>query len=85
MLVLTRGQDDAIVLGDNVIITVLDIRGDKVRIGIEAPREMKILRKEIYEEVLKENRDAAKFEVKDLEGLQDLFNPPSTTKDEDEL
>ena len=76
MLVLTRGKQDAIVLGDDIIVTVLDIRGDKVRLGIEAPRHMTILRKEIYDEILKENLDAANQDLSQLDGLNDLFEPP---------
>lgn len=76
MLVLTRGKQDSIVLGDQITITVLDIKGDKVRIGIEAPRNMTILRKEIYDEVTKENLDAANQNVNNLDDLNNLFGPP---------
>jgi len=74
--VLTRGKQDSIVLGDQITITVLDIKGDKVRIGIEAPRNMTILRKEIYDEVTKENLDAANQNVNNLDDLNNLFGPP---------
>ena len=73
---LTRGKQDSIVLGDQITITVLDIKGDKVRIGIEAPRNMTILRKEIYDEVTKENLDAANQNVNNLDDLNNLFGPP---------
>ena len=75
MLVLTRGKQDSIVLGDQIIVTVLDIKGDKVRIGIEAPRDMTILRKEIYDEVIRENLDAANQNINNLDDLNKLFDP----------
>lgn len=55
MLVLTRKRDESIIIGDNIIITVIGIRGDKVRLGIEAPKEVSIHRKEVYEAIQREN------------------------------
>ena len=49
MLVLARQKDQSIVIGDDVVITIVDIRGDKVRLGINAPREVSVHRKEIYD------------------------------------
>lgn len=60
-------------LGDHITVTVLDIRGDKVRLGIDAPRNMTILRKEIYDDILRENIDASNQQVDNLDGLGDLF------------
>jgi len=74
MLVLTRGREESIVLGDDVVITVVDIRGDKVRLGIDAPREMVILRKEVYDAVRQENLDAAGVDPEGLGGLDDLLD-----------
>ena len=48
MLVLTRKLNEQIMVGDNVVITVVDIRGDKVRLGIDAPRDVPVHRREIY-------------------------------------
>lgn len=48
MLVLSRHKDESIVIGDDTVITVVDIRGDKVRLGIEAPRDVPIHREEVY-------------------------------------
>ena len=59
MLILTRQENQSIMIGDNVEITVVEVRGGKVRIGIDAPSEVQILRKEIYEDVAQKNRDAA--------------------------
>ncbi|NLU49724.1 MAG: carbon storage regulator CsrA [Syntrophomonadaceae bacterium] len=58
MLVLTRKKDEAIVIGDNIKITVVEIQGDKVKLGIEAPRELSVYREEIYESIREENRRA---------------------------
>jgi len=53
MLVLSRKRDERIVINDNIVITVVDIRGDKVRIGIEAPSAMPVHRSEVYEAIRK--------------------------------
>ena len=58
MLVLTRKLNETILIGDNIEITVVSISGDTVRLGIEAPREVKILRREVYEEIQRQNREA---------------------------
>ena len=59
MLVLSRQRDESIIIGDNIKITVVDIRGDKVRLGIEAPTEIPVHRQEVYEAVRRENLRAA--------------------------
>ena len=56
MLVLSRQRDESIIIGDNVVITIVDIRGDKVRLGIEAPHEIPVHRREVYEAIQRENR-----------------------------
>lgn len=58
MLVLTRKRNESIILGNNIEITVLDIDGDKIKIGIEAPMSISILRKEVYNEVAEVNKQA---------------------------
>ena len=58
MLVLSRQRDETIMIGDDVEITVVDIRGDKVRLGINAPRSVQVHRKEVYEAIQRENRKA---------------------------
>ena len=55
MLVLSRQRDESIIIGDNIVITVVDIRGDKVRLGIEAPTEIPVHRQEVYELIQREN------------------------------
>ena len=61
MLVLSRQRDETIMIGDDVRITVVDIRGDKVRLGIDAPRHIKVHRQEVYEAIQRENQEAAKL------------------------
>lgn len=59
MLVLTRKSNESVILGDNIEVKVLSIRGDQVSLGFCAPREMSINRKEIHEAIQAENRSAA--------------------------
>ena len=59
MLVLSRQRDQTIMIGDDIEITVVDIRGDKVRLGIKAPQHITVHRKEVYEAVKRANRAAA--------------------------
>ena len=54
MLILSRKRDEQIVIADNIVVTVLEIRGDKVRLGIEAPREVPVHRSEIHELIQRE-------------------------------
>ena len=54
MLVLSRQKDESIVIGDDIKITIVDVRGDKVRLGIEAPREVPVHRIEVYEAIQRE-------------------------------
>jgi carbon storage regulator len=54
MLVLSRGKDESIIIGDDIEITITEIRGDKVRLGINAPRSVPVHRKEIYEAIQRE-------------------------------
>jgi len=55
MLVLSRHRDESIMIGDDVIITVVDIRGDKVRLGIDAPGDIPVHRREVYDAIKREN------------------------------
>jgi carbon storage regulator len=66
MLVLSRQRDQTIMIGDDIEITVVDIRGDKVRLGINAPQHITVHRKEVYEAVKRENRAAASVKPEDL-------------------
>ena len=68
MLVLSRQRDETIMIGDDIELTVVDIRGDKVRIGIDAPSNIAVHRKEVYEAIKHENEQAANYRG----GLEDL-------------
>lgn len=61
MLVLSRQRDESIIINNNIIVTIVDIRGDKVRLGIEAPTEYPIHRQEVYEAIQRENLKAARL------------------------
>ena len=59
MLVLSRKKDETIIIGDNIKIMVIDIRKDKVRLGIEAPKELSVHRQEVYEAIQREREQQA--------------------------
>lgn len=69
MLILTRKIDESIMIGDEIEVTVVEIRGDHVKIGINAPRKISVHRKEVYEAIQRENIEAASVSVPDLSGL----------------
>ncbi|WP_437226732.1 carbon storage regulator CsrA [Planctomicrobium sp. SH661] len=58
MLVLSRKQDEKIIIGDSITLMVVSIQGDKVRLGIEAPKQVSIHREEVYNAILKERDDS---------------------------
>ena len=68
MLVLSRQKDESIIIGDDVEITIVDVRGDKVRLGINAPREISVHRKEVYEAIQREKAEKARAEQASSEG-----------------
>ncbi|MEO6056263.1 MAG: carbon storage regulator CsrA [Gemmatimonadales bacterium] len=68
MLVLSRQRDETIMIGDDIEITVVDIRGDKIRLGINAPRHVSVHRKEVYEAIQRENAEASLVQLDDLDG-----------------
>lgn len=70
MLVLTRKVNQSIVIGDEIEVVVLEVRGEQVRIGVRAPRTIAVHRKEIYEQIRKENLSAASVSADDLTSLQ---------------
>lgn len=66
MLVLTRKVNQSIVIGDGVEVVVLEVRGEQVRIGIKAPRDVAVHRKEIYEQIQEENVSASGTDLSDV-------------------
>src|SRR5688572_7619569 len=65
MLVLTRQRDEVIMIGDDIEVSLVDIRGDKVRLGITAPKEISVHRKEVYDAIKRENAAAAQVQPAD--------------------
>lgn len=70
MLVLSRHRDESIMIGDDVVVTIVDIRGDKVRLGIEAPTSIPVHRQEVYEAIQRENEQASKMDPADARHLK---------------
>lgn len=77
MLVLSRQRDETIMIGDEVEITVVDIRGDKVRLGVTAPTRIAVHRKEVYEAIEAENRKASRLKGEEIVGFSE---PPKAAK-----
>lgn len=71
MLVLSRHRDESIMIGDEIVVTIVDIRGDKVRLGIDALQHIPVHRQEVYEAIQRENRKASQVqpqETRDIGG-----------------
>jgi carbon storage regulator len=73
MLIISRKKNEGIIINGDIILTVADVQGDKVRIGIDAPESVKIMRKELLD-TEKSNREAAQISNKpDIEKLKDIL------------
>ena len=71
MLTLSRKKNESLIVNNNIEVTILDIKGDQVKVGISAPKEVPIYRKEIYLQIQDANQNATS--VESLEGLKVLF------------
>ncbi|MEE4240275.1 MAG: carbon storage regulator CsrA [Desulfopila sp.] len=69
MLVLTRKAGDGIIIGDNITVKIIEIKGGGIRIGIDAPRDCKIYRQEVYDRISQENREALQWQLDDLDSV----------------
>ncbi|PLX84467.1 MAG: carbon storage regulator [Desulfuromonas sp.] len=69
MLVLTRKVGEGIVIGDDIKVTVVEIKGGGIRIGIDAPRDRKVYRQEIFDKICQENKEATQWSMDDLDVL----------------
>jgi carbon storage regulator len=79
MLILTRKPDEKIIIGDNIVVSVIEIRGDQVRLGVEAPKTVKVFRQEVYDAIRAENKAAAESKaalpaLPDLKGISHNFS-----------
>ncbi|WP_457577851.1 carbon storage regulator CsrA [Desulfomarina sp.] len=72
MLVLTRKTGEGILIGDDIILKVIECKSGAVRIGIDAPRNKNIYRQEVYDRIVEENRNAAQWDIADLDILVDI-------------
>ncbi|MFM7035287.1 MAG: carbon storage regulator CsrA [Planctomycetia bacterium] len=82
MLVLSRQRDESIMIGDTIVVTIVDIRGDKVRLGINAPSEVPVHRQEVYEAIQRENLRASRLEPADTQEIGKLAGRgPSRSND----
>ncbi|MBE6349442.1 MAG: carbon storage regulator CsrA [Spirochaetaceae bacterium] len=59
MLILTRKVNEKIVIGDNIVVTLIEVKGDQVKLGVEAPKNVKVFRQEVFDAIQTENRQAA--------------------------
>jgi carbon storage regulator len=73
VLVLTRRPGESIMIGDDIVVTVLDVRGEVVRVGIKAPRTVQVHREEVYRELQQSNREAASPSESVVEALGELL------------
>ncbi len=76
MLVLTRRAGESVMIGDDVVITVLEVRGDVIRLGIEAPRDVQVHREEVYRELQEANRAAASPTDDAVKTVTKMFEKP---------
>jgi carbon storage regulator len=84
VLILTRRVGESIIVGDDVTVTVFEVRGDAVRIGIDAPRSVQVHRQEVYEELRRANEQASSPSESAVEQLRGALRSaePTTTQDE---
>lgn len=75
MLVLTRRNGESVMIGDDVVITVLEVRGDVIRLGIRAPRHIQVHREEVYRELQSANTEAASPSDDAVRALTRLLRP----------
>lgn len=81
MLVLSRKKNESIMIGDSIEIKVIAIDGDTVRLGIEAPRNVEVYRKEIYEAIQEENKTAIQHKA-DWAEMKEVFKQAKKTSDD---
>jgi len=80
MLVLTRKAGEGIIIGDDITIKIIELKGGAIRIGVDAPRETKIYRQEVYDRIKKENIGASQWSPTDLEDLSAALSTRTVKK-----
>lgn len=75
MLILSRKTDQKILIGENIVVAVLEIRRDHVKVGIDAPQQLRVYRHEVYESIQAENKIAALSEIDAIEDVSDSYLP----------
>lgn len=80
MLILTRKSGETIRIGDDIAVSVIEIRGNQVRLGITAPRNVTVHRQEVYELIQEQNKEAAMVSATDKALLQDLWQKKGAGK-----
>jgi len=83
LLVLTRKKGEKIVIGDNIFVTVLEVRGDQIQLGIDAPRAITVHREEVFREIQEENIKARRASTVELQQVQKLLGARKTEGEEE--
>ncbi len=73
MLILARKPGQSIMIGDNIRITLLEIQGEQIRLGIDAPKEITVHRLEVYEEIARENKTATRTSPSKLDDIREMI------------
>ncbi|MBU1052864.1 MAG: carbon storage regulator CsrA [Proteobacteria bacterium] len=74
MLIITRKADEKIIIGDDIVVTIIEVKGSVVKLGIEAPKSVSIHRQEIYDKILEQNLKAAEVDESDLTIAASILN-----------
>jgi len=69
MLVLSRKTGEGIVIGDDIVLKVVEVKGGNIRIGIDAPRDKKVYRQEVFDRIIEENKQASHWSIDDLDAI----------------
>jgi carbon storage regulator len=82
MLILSRKINESIMIGDQIEISIVDIKGDQIKLGINAPKNVKVYRKEVYVAIQEENIQATKARPDAIQGLDGLFGKKTVPPEE---
>jgi len=85
MLVLTRKLNESIIIGDSIELTIVEVKGEQVKIGITAPRNISVHRKEVYEAIQRENIDASRSVLDKITEIESIFKKKDSRNPEDRV